>query len=178
MTIIPSNWQQKLEKGVKLVLVAASFRGLVDCYWLALADFQNILEDVSGADGRIEYLRMLGLKLASSLKGMEQALINPGAAIDEAHLLALAFRDGVSEFDISSDDLRAGLALETEDAEDLKTALLKFGSSVLTRMPGDIPEAQGTTGQRQILNAMRDWSVTSEAVGEDLGFLAARLAAL
>ena len=49
---------------------------------------------------------------------------------------------------------------------------------MLTRMPGDIPEAQGTTGQRQILNAMRDWSVTSEAVGEDLGFLAARLAAL
>lgn len=164
-------------KAADRVLVTTGLIPMIDGYWNALTHLQNTLEDIAGADGRLEYLLALRFRLLAALQLVDAALGGRDRRAEEAHQVAFVLEHGAPSLGLAPEAVITGAALDRAraDAADLQAGLLRFGAAVLARLPGDIPEAQGTTGQRQVIRAMRDWSVAAAAVDEDLGFLAERL---
>lgn len=165
------------EKPADVVLLTGSLVQAVDTYWNALTHFQNTLEDIAGADERLEYLLALRLRLVVALHQIASATAGSWSDVASEHQAAHMLEAGAPGLQLDGPAVVRGVGLDRSPwtAAALQAQLLAFGQSVLARLPGDIPEAQGTSGQRQIIRAMRDWSSAAEARGEDLSFLAARL---
>lgn len=158
-----------------VLTVHTGFAAAVDLYWLALASLRNVLEDVAGADGRVEYLYGLRTRLIAT--GYEiDCLISGRKSVAKEHQLAVALESGLPSLGLSAADIVGRLAFDTAtpDTEQLKSAMFAFGDVLLRALPGDIPESQGPSGQGQILRAMRLWSKIAASTGDDLGFLANR----
>lgn len=157
-------------------VLANSYRSAVDLYWSALSHLQNVLEDVSGADGRLEYLRALATRLVVVLQQMD-AVLDSGVAVRPGHEAAFALEHGLRFCRMSGETLVEALHVDDEQvvAEVLAHDAAQLGRRALTYLPGALPEAQGTSGQRQIIRAMRNWSLAAADTGDDLGFLAERL---
>ena len=164
----------------KRVLIGPSLVSLIDLYWQALADLQNCLEDVVGADGRIEYLRALRWRFVATVQALEGALEGEAAYVGRPHRAAYALEHGAPRLGLTGDALRTRLRFDDPSASprELEEGLLALGAEVLGTLPGEIPAAQGSTGQREVIRAMQLWSKAAEANAEDIGFLAARLAEL
>lgn len=157
------------------VMIAATLANLVDLYWLALAPIQNILEDIAGSDGRLEYLISLQCKLIEVCQEMDDLLAGVPSQRSNRHRLAVALERGLPHLGMSAGDLMDRLITHSEMQHDeLQAALLAFGQTVVGHFPGQIPDAQGPLGQAQTLRAMRNWSVAAIKTGDDLGFLAER----
>lgn len=162
------------------IIAGPDLRGLIDLYWHGLSHVQNCLEDIEGSDGRHEYLTALRLRLVGMLYAMESALKGDHSTKAEIHQAALALENGVPTFGLTGEVLVELLHFKRPDvsAQELKDALLSLGEQVLARLPGDLPAAQGSSGQREVIRAMQLWSKAAEANGSDIGFLAERLADL
>lgn len=162
--------------GAGRVVFAGSYLQAVDLYWNALSYLQNAMEDIDGAEGRLEYLRALGLRVVALLQRMD-AIVNPDAAVGSGHEVAFAFENGLRSFGLTAAELIRATRLQDPDvdADTLAESLTRLAANVVAWLPGQVPEAQGTSGQRQIIRAMRDWSTASEALGLDISFLAQRL---
>jgi len=157
-------------------VIASAFRSLIDLYWLTQVSFRNVLEDIAGADGRIEYLISLRARLIEVCLEMDDLLSGASVGVTEGHRLAVALERGMPHFDVSARDLVERLCFARPEImhEELQTALLAFGESFVRRLPGHIPDAQGPLGQGQIIRAMRNWSIAAEKTGDDLSFLSER----
>lgn len=158
------------------VAIAPDLAHAVDLYWLALQKLQTLIEDIEGADGRLEYLKMLRFRLIEFIQEMDGILNTHTRAVGRSHALPYALQNGIEFLELSGVELTSKLRLhEPLDIESLQQCLLQFSYWVLGRLPGQLPNAQGAQGQREVLRAMRGWSATSSVMGEDLGFLAARI---
>ena len=153
-----------------------SLASLIDFYWRALLDFQNCLEDIEGADGRIENLRALRWKFLAAIQSMEASLGGWGAC-SEVHRAASLLQTGAPTLRLSADELMQRLCIGAPDAPagELESGMLSLGRQIIAALPGHIPAAQGATGQREIIRAMRMWTKAAEGRGVDMGFLARRL---
>jgi hypothetical protein len=158
------------------VVVTRAFGDLVDLYWLALASFRTILEDIEGADGRHEYLISLRCKLVEVCQEMDELLAGTPGCAGAGHRLAIALVDGMPHFGLNAREVVERLYFACADVpnDELQAALLAFGDIFARRLPGQIPEAQSPVGQGQTLRAIRNWSAAAGKTGTDLGFLAAR----
>jgi hypothetical protein len=159
------------------VVIGPSLVSVIDHYWFGLTELQNCLEDVSGADGRLEYLLALRWKLIGVLVALEGALMTEASLVGEPHRAAYALAQGLPRLGLSAEALRIRLGFDDPNlsAEALAQTLLAVGRGVIAGMPGDLPAAQGSTGQREVIRAMRLWSKAAEVNHEDIGFLAERL---
>jgi len=148
----------------------------VDFYWVALAVLKNIVEDIEGADGRLEYVLSLRCRLVEVLQQMDSILSPANRSVGRDHRLVLALTEGISFLDLSGAQLASALRFAEPNLSyaDCRDCLLSFCNEVLGVIPGPIPDAQGPLAQRQVLRAMRDWSKAAEAIGSDLSFLEAR----
>ncbi len=157
-------------------VISNSFENLVDLYWSASTGIRSILEDVAGAEDQPEYLWALRLLLIETLQKMGRAFPGSGPSIAPGHELAFALQHGLTMLNVSSGELVRAICLDRPDAsaEVLCESLLSFGSGLIDRLPGDVPDGMGTSSQRQILGAMRNWSAAATDTGADLGFLAKR----
>lgn len=175
MPVAKPDLSKALGRSLGATLVGRSLLEVIDCYWSGLSHLQNTLEDVEGADGRIEYARALRMRLLSVAFRMDRA--GSDALPAAAHQAALTLQYGLQRFGLTGEEVYKALLFSqpSASAEDLTMALKALIARLLSVMPGEIPQAQGTTGQREILRAMRMWSVSAEALGHDLGFLAGRL---
>ncbi|KQZ15497.1 hypothetical protein ASD44_16615 [Mesorhizobium sp. Root554] len=167
------------ETGSTLV-ISNSFENLVDFFWSAGTGIRSILEDIGGAGNQPEYLKALRLLLVETLQKMGHAFPGSGASVAPGHELAFALQHGLPVFNIGSAELVRAVCLDRPDAsaETLCAALLSFGNGLIEQLPGDVPDGMGTSSQRQILRAMRNWSAAAADTGADLGFLAKRFEAL
>lgn len=158
------------------LVIASTFGNLVDLYWLALASFQNTLEDISGSDGRVEYLVSLRCKLIEVCQEMDDLLSGMPGGVAAGHRLAVAMECGMPNFGVSAGDIAELSCFTLHEAphDELQAALLAFGESFVRRLPGQIPDAQGPLGQGQTLRAMRNWSAAAAKTGDQLDFLAER----
>lgn len=159
------------------MLLGRSLVTAIDFYWTAFSKFKNALEDIEGADGRQEYLLSLRYKLVEALQQMDAALSEPNLAVKAEHRLSFALEHGLKFLDMDGITLVKTLRLDEPEIsyEDLHQCLLAFGDSVISQLPGEIPDALGSAGHREVLRAMRGWSKAAAETGDDLGFLAARL---
>jgi hypothetical protein len=157
------------------VLLASSLAATVDVYWMVLLYIQNAIEDIEGADGRLEYLHGLKYRLVEALQGLDGALWPQDRAVEPAYRAPYALEHGIRFLDLDGEQLRARIVGRgSTDFGQLQAALLSLAQTAIDRLPGKVPEAQGATGQRQIIRAMRDWSAAAAITGDDLGFLAER----
>jgi hypothetical protein len=158
-------------------IVLPSLPAAVDLYWMAQIYIQNALEDIEGADGRVEYLHGLRYRLAGALQFVDSAAWPHDRLIPDEHRAAFALDHGVRFLGLNGADLAERLLMHeaTPSPEDLGRALADLCRSALEMLPGRIPAAQGPQGQREVLRAMRNWSQAAEQTGDDLGFLAERL---
>jgi len=158
------------------LVIAPAFGNLVDLYWLALASLQNILEDVAGSDGRLEYLTSLRCRLIEVCQEMDDLLSGTLGGVTTGHRLAVALERGMPHFGVSARSVAERLYFVPPEMlhDELQAALLEFGKNFARRLPGQIPDAQGPLGQGKTLRAMRNWSATAAKTGDDLGFLADR----
>lgn len=156
---------------------ARSMLELVEGYWAAFVHLQNCLEDVAGSDGRLDYLQALRLKVLAEVEAVDSALAGSAAAADQVHAAARAVEQGLPTLQVSAGVLCERLLLQAAPgtAGDLEAALIEVGELVLGQLAGELPAAQGRSGQREIIRALRLWSSAAEVRGHDLGFLGARL---
>jgi hypothetical protein len=156
---------------------ARSMLELVEGCWQAFVHLQNCLEDIAGSDGRIDYLHALRPKVLAEVEAVDAALAGRAAVADQVHGAARAIEHGLPTLRLGGPELCDRLLLNDGDcvAEDLEAALLAVGGLVLKSLPGELPAAQGSSGQREIIRALRLWSNAATERGHDLGFLAERL---
>lgn len=160
----------------KIVVLSVDLAHAVDFYWLALSKFQNVLEDIEGADQRLGYLKSLRYLLIECVQEMDAILTGGRRRVASLHALSYALQSGIEFLGMSGAELSAALGLNAElEFIDLQNCLLGFGRWVRDKLPGTIPAAQGDQGQREVLRAMRGWAAAAKQMEEDLGFLAARL---
>jgi hypothetical protein len=171
-----SNGEELTPDGkISVAITAQNLRGAVELYWTALADFQNVLEDINGADGRQEYVWGLRLKLLIELHRMDAALGGHPTAMP-GHMVAFVLDQGAPRLGLSAKEVQIAVQMDSSDNDlRLLAALGDFVEQVLARLPGRIPPAQSPNGQREVIRAMQAWSKIATARVEDLQFLAERL---
>jgi hypothetical protein len=167
----------KSSRNESVFIVAQSLTATMDFYWVAFTTFKNILEDVEGADGRIEYVVSLRYKLIEVLQEMDASLSKARLGVRQEQRLPFALGHGIDFLGIGGDELIHHLRLHENNLsyEDIQKCLLIFGDFVIRNLPGKLPNAQGSVGRREVLQAMRRWSNASDATGDDMGFLSSRL---
>ncbi|MEO1662064.1 MAG: DUF6031 family protein [Pseudomonadota bacterium] len=153
---------------------------VVDCveaYWAAISGLMNTIEDIEGADGRIGYLLCLRYKLLEAIAKIDGFLCPPCRPTKPEYLAAYALKNGVEYMHATADEVMYGLCLDQSDLkfDELQRIVLAFANLAKNCIPGVLPEAQGPTGQRELLHAMRLWSSAAEEKNEDIGFLAQRI---
>jgi hypothetical protein len=173
--------QSEGQVGPAEVLSTKDLRQLVEIYWIASTELRNVLEDFEGCDGRIEYLRGLGVKFAMVLYEL-QSLMNGERSFSRFHFLAGILESGVSDVGLDSNKvhelLLSGTADNADDVDAECQRLIGIGEQIIAGLPGEIPSSMGRTGQREMLRAMRNWSALAGHAGEDLGFLTKRFSQL
>jgi hypothetical protein len=160
----------------EIAIAGTDLAHVVDFYWLSLSKFQNLLEDIEGADHRLEYLKSLRYQFIVCLQEMDGILTGGVRRVGTLHMLSYALQMGVGFLGMSGPQLAAAVRLHDElEYAELQDCLLRLGKTMIARLPGAIPAAQGGQGQREVLRAMRVWSAAAKEMGEDLSFLASRL---
>lgn len=155
-------------------MVAGDATAIMRAFWSAMTTLRNLLEDVEGADGRIEYLRYLALALVETIQTIDASLGAAEGSVGEGHRLAAALERGAPALGLASEDLRAVMAEADRalDPEELRLYLLRWGDHVLSRFPGAVPNIQGLNGTREVLSTLRRWNRVCEVTGSDFGFMA------
>jgi len=153
---------------------------VVDCveaYWAAISGLMNTIEDIEGADGRIGYLLCLRYKLLEAIAKIDSFLCPPCRPTKPEYRAAYALKNGVEFMRATADEVAYGLCLDQSNLEfdELQHRVMAFANLAKKCIPGTLPEAQGPTGQRELLHAMRLWSSAAEERNEDIGFLAQRI---
>jgi len=159
------------------MISSVDLASLVEFYWIALHRIQNTLEDIEGADDRLEYLKGLRVLLIGYLQEMDGVLSGGIKAVSALHALPYALEHGISFLGLGGEQLAQAVGFQ-DDATDfatLQTCLQELCKSTLASLPGSIPDAQGNSAQREILRAIRGWSAVAQDMSEDLGFLKSRL---
>jgi hypothetical protein len=159
------------------MISSVDLSSLVEFYWIALHRIQNTLEDIEGADDRLEYLKGLRVLLIEYLQEMDGVLSGGIRVVGTLHAVPYALEHGISFLCLSGDQLAQAVGFQ-DDAMDfptLQTCLQRLCKSTLASLPGSIPDAQGNSAQREILRAIRGWSAVAHDMSEDLGFLKSRL---
>jgi hypothetical protein len=158
-------------------VLTQSLSSAMEFYWVAFAKLKNVLEDVEGADGRRDYLLSLRYKLVDVLQEMDGALSKSDLAVRSKQRLPFAFNNGIDFLGISGDELIKHLRLNEINLSysDLRNCLLDFIDLVISELPGNLPNAQGSAGRREVLQTIQLWSKASESTGNDISFLADRL---
>jgi hypothetical protein len=158
-------------------IVFADLTQAIETYWAGLSHLQNILEDVRGADRRIDYLYALRFRLIGVAAMIGEVATHGRVVSHKDHLAGVALERGLPFFGIDATMLAESIGLcgKTLSPEELERRLIALGRHLLAALPGHLPEAQGPGGQRQVIAAMRAWSTAASTTGTDLGFLADRL---
>lgn len=163
--------------GVADCVITDSPGQLIRVVWSAMTTIRNLLEDAEGADGRIDYLRGVQLSLFEAVQIMDGGLAGPAHRVGADHRLATLLERGAPMLDITAEQVRDELAYagtETDPAA-LATRILAWGETVLDRLPGAVPEAQGPQGTREVLTSLRRWSALCERTGQDFAFMSSLL---
>jgi hypothetical protein len=162
------------EKGF---ILAQSLTSAIDFYWVAFTKFENVIEDIEGADGRKEYLLSLRYRLIEVLQEMDAALSKDDIVIKQEQRLPFVLENGLSFLGIEGVELVSILKLDKINLsyQDIQECLLSFGHFVINQLPGNLPNAQGLTGRREVLQAMQRWSKAADATGDNISFLSSRL---
>jgi hypothetical protein len=161
----------------KILVESVDLASLVEFYWIALHRIQNTLEDIEGADDRLEYLKGLRVLLIEYLQEMDGVLSGGTRVVETLHSLPYALEHGISFLGLSGAQLAQAVGFHDDELDfpALQTCLRNLCRSSLATLPGSIPDAQGNSAQREILRAIRGWSAVANDMSEDLGFLKSRL---
>ncbi len=161
---------------IQRTLNVSSFDGLINFYWEIIAGLCNIKEDIEGSDGRLMYLMNLRCKLLESLSRLDQYSAGVLEDLNQLESVGDVLTHGVRFLGLSSEQIKDLFLLneKPKDAQHLKSSLLQVIDITLASIPGRIPDAQGTQGQREVLHVLRLWSKIAEENGADIGFLAKR----
>ena len=159
------------------MISSVDLSSLVEFYWIALHRVQNTLEDIEGADNRLEYLKGLRVLLIEYLQEMDGVLSGGIRVVGALHALPYALEHGISFLGLGGAQLAQAVGFQDDalDFATLQTCLQKLCKLTLASLPGSIPDAQGNSAQREVLRAIRGWSAVAHDMSEDLGFLKSRL---
>jgi hypothetical protein len=141
--------------------------------WLLSVDGRAYLEDLDGGAQQPQLRQVVKLGLLELLAEIDTRLTGaePGP---EAHQLALALEYGLRGVCRTSGNELVGIfALDEEFGGDESddAGVRELWDGVLREFPGQVPDPLRPSGQREVLQALRDWSKLCEAAGCDAAFL-------
>lgn len=139
--------------------------------WLLAVEGRAYLEDLAGGSEQPELRQVVGLRLLELLLDVD-LLLGGHTAMADGHQLAMALEYGLHEVaELDGDRLLRLFALDEEFGADGGGAVAEFWELLCAAFPGELPNPLLASGQREILQALRDWSRLCTAVGTDAGFL-------
>jgi hypothetical protein len=149
-----------------------ALRRTMEAYWFLITDFQNLLEDVDGVDGREAYLTGLKIRLAERLYEADQ-IVGGREAADRIHYLALAFETGATSVcALSGKELMDTVVDSHEGIEAEVERMRDIGRRITRSLPGAVHGPFDAQGERYMLRLLQRWSRLAQGRGETLDFVA------
>jgi hypothetical protein len=149
------------------ISAAIAIEGWVTAAWLLAVEGRALIEDHEGGAEQPALRSVVAIALLELLVRVEAHMRGAIPAASE-HLLALGLEHGVQEPLAISPSQLFELLAESQEAD---ASLRKLWEEVLDAFPGTLPDPLQSSGQGEMLRALRNWSSASAAAGLDADFL-------
>jgi hypothetical protein len=136
-------------------------------------DARAFLEDMDGGKDQPDYLKVLKLRLLELL--LEVELVFSGIEpVEDYHHAALALEYGIGQVaHIDGKSLRSIFELfDSLDGEEVSTKGVRdFWNRLIAECPGIVPNPLDPKGQRELINALRNWDKMCTLSGVNADFI-------